>query len=262
MEPIPQTTIPFKFELYEARGYDLPIMRRFDRLWRSQVSPESASVAKGLLDTPLALRQLSPSGLRTLRLLGVTHLQQSPNDEPLDDPSVRLSYDGPDARLYEVEGALPRAFVVPSQTVVEDDDAAFEAITAPDFDPRATVVTEERIAGIPSGGSRPRIGPPGSSAEIVGYEPERVRIRASSDGPGMLVLSDNHYPGWKATVDGEPVDVERVDYLLRGVPLAAGEHTVEFSYEPVSWRAGWIVSLLALIGLAAALVVGVRRRRG
>jgi hypothetical protein len=44
------------------------------------------------------------------------------------------------------------------------------------------------------------------------------------------------------------------------VPLAAGEHTVEFRYQPLSWRIGWIISLLALIGLAAAFVVGRRRR--
>ncbi len=253
MEPIPQTTIPFKFELYEGRGYDLPIMRRFDRLWRSQVSPESSSVAKGLLDTPLALRQLTPSGLRTLRLLGVTDLMQSPRDEPLDDDAVRMTYDGPDARLYRVDGALPRAFVVGDQQVASGATAAFDAVTSASFDPRSVAVTEERVDGL-SGGR-------GGSARIERYEPERVTVRARSDGPGLLVLSDNWYPGWKAKVDGEPVDIERVDYLLRGVPIGSGSHTVEFSYEPLSWRIGWIVTVLALLGLAAALAVGVRRRR-
>ncbi|MBA3263202.1 MAG: YfhO family protein [Thermoleophilaceae bacterium] len=255
MEPIPQTVIPFKFELYEARGYDLPIMRRFDRIWRSQVSPESSSVAKGLLDTPLALRRLTPAGLRTLRLLGVTDLQQSPNDEPLRADGVRLTYDGPDARLYRVEDALPRAFVVPAQQVVAGDDEAFAAVTSPDFDPLESAVTEKRIGDLPERASG------AGTARIVRYEPERVVIRASSDGPALVVLSDNHYPGWKAKVDGKPVGVERVDYLLRGVPVGAGAHTVEFSYEPLSWRVGWIVSVLALIALAAAVVVGRRRRR-
>ncbi|HEX3278257.1 MAG TPA: YfhO family protein [Thermoleophilaceae bacterium] len=253
MEPIPQSAIPFKFRLYEARGYDLPIVRRFDHYWRTQVSPESTSVAKGLLDTPLALREVTPSGLRALRLLGVTQLQQKPQDPPLHVKGVRLAYQGPDARLYRVEGAMPRAFVVGGQHVVGSDTEAFAAVTSPLFDPRAAAVTERRVAGVGDSGS-------GGDASIVKYEPERVRIRARSNGPGMLVLSDTYYPGWKATVDGHDVPIERVDYLLRGVPLAAGEHTVEFRYQPVSWRIGWIVSLLALIGLAAALVVGRRRR--
>ena len=45
------------------------------------------------------------------------------------------------------------------------------------------------------------------------------------------------------------------------MPIGAGEHTVEFRYEPLSWRVGWIVSLLALIGIVAAVVIGLRRRR-
>jgi hypothetical protein len=253
IEPIPQSVIPFRFRLYEARGYDLPIMRRYDKFWRSQVSPESTSVAKGLLDTPLALRTLTPGGLRALRLLGVSELQQKPTDPRLKVDGVRLTYQGPDARLYRVEGALPRAFVVGGQHVVGSDSEALATVTSPLFDPRGAAVTEKRVAGVGDRGA-------GGAARIVKYEPERVQIRARSNGPGLLVLSDNYYPGWKATVDGHDVPVERVDYLLRGVPLGAGEHTVEFRYEPASWRIGWIISLLALIGLVAAVVVGRRRR--
>jgi hypothetical protein len=75
------------------------------------------------------------------------------------------------------------------------------------------------------------------------------------------VLTDNHYPGWKAEVDGREVPVDRVDYLFRGVRVGAGAHTVEFRYEPLSWRIGWIVSLVALGGLILAVAVGWRRRR-
>jgi hypothetical protein len=253
VDPIPQSAIPFNFRLYEARGYDLPIMRRFDHYWRSQVSPESSSVAKGLLDTPLTLRHLTPAGLRALRLLGVTQLQQKPTDPPLDAPGVRLTYRGRDARLYSVRGAVPRAFVVGGQRVVQSDDEAFAAITSPRFQPLRAAVTERHVPGVGDAGV-------GGEAHIVSYEPERVRIRARSAGPGMLVLSDNYYPGWKATVDGKDVHVERVDYLLRGVPLRAGEHMVEFRYQPLSWSIGWIMSVAALIGLAVALVVGRKRR--
>jgi uncharacterized membrane protein YfhO len=69
-----------------------------------------------------------------------------------------------------------------------------------------------------------------------------------------------HYPGWVAEVDGREAPVERVDYLLRGVRVPAGVHTVEFRYEPLSWTVGWVVSLLALVLLAAAAAVGLTRR--
>ena len=77
----------------------------------------------------------------------------------------------------------------------------------------------------------------------------------------MLVLTDTHFPGWHAEVDGEPAEVHRVDYLLRGVALPAGRHRVEFTYRPASWRAGWIVSLVTAIALLAALAYGRRRKR-
>lgn len=76
-----------------------------------------------------------------------------------------------------------------------------------------------------------------------------------------MVLTDVHYPGWKATVDGQPADIARVDYLLRGVVVPAGHHRVEFAYEPLSWRIGWIVSLVALLGLIAVTAVALTRRR-
>jgi uncharacterized membrane protein YfhO len=105
----------------------------------------------------------------------------------------------------------------------------------------------------------PAAAAPGS-ARLAKYGDERVAVRTEADEPSLMVLTDVHYPGWKATVDGEPAEIERVDYLLRGVMVPAGAHTVEFTYEPLSWRIGWILSLLGLLGVAVAAVVGWRRR--
>jgi MYXO-CTERM domain-containing protein len=62
-------------------------------------------------------------------------------------------------------------------------------------------------------------------------------------------------------VDGRAARAYQVDYVLRGVPVGAGAHTVTFTYEPTSWRVGWIVSVLALVAVVAALLGGWRRRR-
>ena len=71
------------------------------------------------------------------------------------------------------------------------------------------------------------------------------------------MLSDVHYPGWKATVDGEDAEVERVNYVMRGGPAAPGRVTRWVRYEPLSWRIGWIVSLLSTVfQLAATAIAG------
>jgi uncharacterized membrane protein YfhO len=64
-----------------------------------------------------------------------------------------------------------------------------------------------------------------------------------------LVLGENHYPGWRAYVDGRAVETPRVNFNLRGVALPAGEHTVEFVYRPKSVLYGLALSLLTLAAL-------------
>jgi hypothetical protein len=268
-QEIPQNVIPMRFGVQEARGYDVPIVRRFDRLWRREVDPRSEGVAAGLLDIPLELREVSPRALRALRLLGVTHILQGATGRaatppyrpeapppPLSAPGLTEVYSGPDARVHRLDGAMPRAWVAGAQEVVDGDEAALDAISAPRFDARATVVTEERIEGVPEGG-----GTEAGAAEIVEYGPEQVTVRARASRAGVLVLSDVDYPGWKAKVDGRDAPIERVDYLLRGVRLEPGPHTVEFAYEPLSWRVGLIVSVLALLALGAALARLAHQRR-
>ena len=87
-------------------------------------------------------------------------------------------------------------------------------------------------------------------------------VHARAARPAMLVLDDLAYPGWKATVDGHSAPIERTDYLLRGVALRPGDHTVEMRYAPVSWRIGWIISAIALLVLAALTAGGLAARRG
>ena len=259
-DPVPQNVIPMGQELYEARGYDLPADRRYDQLWRRAISPEFPSqVGPYATSIPLSVPDWDADRLRTLSLLGVADVWQPPYEAPLRTPGLSVAYEGKDARIYANENALPRAFVVDRQLVVEAEDAALDAVVSPNFRPLEEAITEEPIAGIPTSGQ----GESSGRARITSYEPEEVDVEAELDEPGLLVLSDVHYPGWRAEVDGREVPIERVDHALRGVPLSAGSHTVAFRYEPLSWRIGWIVSLLGLALLAAAVVAGLRgRRRG
>jgi uncharacterized membrane protein YfhO len=103
-----------------------------------------------------------------------------------------------------------------------------------------------------------------TSARLASYGAEKVVIDATATNRSLLVLTDSFYPGWKATVDGKPASIERVDYVLRGVSIGPGHHTIVMRYQPTSWRLGWIVSLVALLGLLGALAsvwIGTRRRR-
>ena len=248
-------SVAMRYGVYDARGYDYPVELRYADLWKRVITPSKdcnyAFCPESAATTPQALRALG--------LLGVQHLLQQPRDRPLR--RFRTLYAGRDARVYANPAALPRAFIVDRQRVVAGREAARDAIVAPGFRPRAVAVTEEAIPGLARDGAASPEPSPSGSARIARYEDERVELRTSTSRPGLLVLTDSFFPGWKATVDGEDAPVHRVDYLVRGVRVPAGRHTVRFRYEPASWRAGWIVSLVALLVVLAAVAVGLRRRR-
>ncbi|MGD8627307.1 MAG: YfhO family protein, partial [Anaerolineae bacterium] len=87
--------------------------------------------------------------------------------------------------------------------------------------------------------------------------PDQVIIDVTMSQPGYLVLTDTHYPGWQATVDGAPAEILVANHAFRAVHLAAGEHVVEFIYAPISFRWGAWITLGAIL-LLAGLVVATR----
>ena len=74
-----------------------------------------------------------------------------------------------------------------------------------------------------------------------------VIVRAESDAAGFLVLSDNYYSGWKASIDGRETKIYRANYTFRAVWVSKGDHTVRFFYEPASFRWGKRITTAAII---------------
>nr|MBA2631211.1 YfhO family protein [Thermoleophilaceae bacterium] len=254
-----------RYGLYDARNYDFPIVKRYDVLWRRYVFPLPYQPG-----APQWVLTVTPSALRVLGMLGVRDIMVPPDEQAYADRigisradlglgDLSAAYDAADGRIYRNPEALPRAFVVHAQVVVGGADEALRAVGAPSGpDLRRVAVTERPLDGLPRGDA-----PPPSPARIVSYGPQRVEIVTRARRPGLAILSDVEYPGWKATVDGREAPIERVDYLLRGVPVGAGASRVVLTYEPASVRvAAWLSGLsgLGLVGAAGGLLF-VRRRR-
>ncbi len=80
-----------------------------------------------------------------------------------------------------------------------------------------------------------------------------------TESPGLLVLGDTYYPGWKAYVDGKKTPIYPTDVALRSVYLEPGEHEVKFVYSPGSFKVGVLVSVLSLLALGVYAGWGVAR---
>ena len=93
-----------------------------------------------------------------------------------------------------------------------------------------------------------------SIVTITSYEPNRLTYDVNSDKGGVLVFSEIYYPEWTATVDGEPVEIGRVDYLLRAIQIKPGKHQVELAFFPKSVRTTETIAYVALALLVLTLL--------
>jgi uncharacterized membrane protein YfhO len=97
-------------------------------------------------------------------------------------------------------------------------------------------------------------------AEIVNKEAGLYEVAVNVTTTAQLVVVESWAPGWQATVDGQPRNVERVEDALIGVMVDTGDHIVRLQYQPLGWRIGWPISLASFVALMAWCVVAWRRR--
>jgi hypothetical protein len=173
------------------------------------------------------------------------------------------------ALLFERAEGVPRAYAVRRVRYEPDLDTALRRLEAPGFRPREeAVVTGPPPPGAPSAGAAPEpgAGGPPDPVSILAYEAERVVVAAECAARCLLVLPDLYYPGWRASVGGREVPIERANAIFRGVWLEAGRHEVTFRFAPASFRAGLALFAATLLALAAgaarsARAALLRRRR-
>jgi hypothetical protein len=139
-------------------------------------------------------------------------------------PAVNGVYD-----LFELTQALPRAKLYSNWQLVTNDQAVLDQLAATSFDPERSVFV---AGGLP-------VAPPAASTsdhagtvEFASYAPKDIVLRSAGPAPSVLLLNDRFDPNWKVKVDGKPETLLRCNYIMRGVYLTPGSHTVEFRFEP------------------------------
>ena len=142
--------------------------------------------------------------------------------------------------LYRIEGTIPRVYVVNKSVEERDSVKVLQHLASTAFNPLHEVVLDRTVGVTPEQNFI-------ATAKIGRYEDQLVTVHVSLNRSGILVLADSYYPGWKAYVDGSEQVIRRANLFFRAVPLASGNHTVEFRYEPRSIAIGLAVSLATLL---------------
>ena len=204
--------------------------------------------------TQISLSATLPEGLFVLRGLSLIHQPTTTSRSIIlsTEGRYRQVHSG-DVKIYENLAVQPRAYLVHQAEIVADEAAAVAAIQTPQFDPTQKFIRLPRDPETPAlislGQSSPQ-----DRATITRYQPERVELTTSLATPGWLVLTDTHYPGWQASIDGQPAEILQANLMFRAVQVPAGEHTVVFEFVPRSLQVGALITLLALLILITGLV--------
>jgi hypothetical protein len=166
----------------------------------------------------------------------------------LDASYVKLG-EAEAANLFRNDNAMPRAFLVPEAVHMSDREEILKTMVEATFDPAARLYLDGPVPGF-SGMKRP-LQEASDGVEILDYGPNRIVMKAVSSTPQWLFLSDAFYPGWKATLNGDPVPIHRANFMFRAIQVPPGEWTVRWNYDPLLFRIGCTVSLLTLAAAAA-----------
>jgi hypothetical protein len=212
--------------------------------------------------SPLKLRWLSRiedlPAVRRWQLLNVTHTLASVPPEGVNVHEVTAvntslipgeTFNG---YLYRFEEALPRAWLVYEPVLANDEEHAFELVAQPEFEPARQVVLtglEDVAAWTALASASVATSPPPQPSEVKTRRTaaNALQIQAATATPGILVISEWDYPGWRVLIDGNPATTATANAAFQAVLLPAGEHTITLRFMPPDVYLGIALSLLTLL---------------
>lgn len=212
-------------------GYHGAKLRRYQELIERQIAKPSAN--------PGILNMLNAKYILTVGENGMTVVRPNPE-------------------------ALGNAWFVDSFKIVANADEEMAALD--NLNPESEAVLDQKFA---LGLKNLLIVPDSSrSIRLVSYTPDRLVYESTATSDQLAVFSEIYYnvrDEWKVRIDGQPADLLRANYVLRALRVPAGNHTIEFSFEPVSVAVGskidLISSILMMILLIGAVVMNVRGKK-
>lgn len=193
-------------------GYHAVKLRRYQELIDYRLDGEYRNII-GALQKAQSIQDIMPvlAASPSLNMLNTRYIIYNPDQAPIRNPY-----------------AYGNAWFVDKVDIVENADAEIEALNT--IDPLKTAVVDKRFAKDLEGFT-PQVD---STATIVleKYRPNRLTYKTKASSEQLAVFSEIYYPGWKVTIDGKEATHFRADWILRGMLVPAGEHTIVFDFHP------------------------------
>ena len=206
-------------------GYHGAKLKRYQELWDEHMSKNNRQVLN-MLNTKYFIVQPQAQG------------QQAQGAAPMAMPNPE---------------ACGNAWFVPTLSWVPNADAEIKALG--NFNPKKIAFADQRFKE--KAGALPSAFDSTGAITLSQYKANALSYTSRSSTGGVAVFSEIYYDkGWEATVDGKPADYFRVNYVLRGMVLPAGEHRIEWKFTPAAYTNGERLSMVSSIALYLFLALG------
>ena len=175
--------------------------------------------------------------------------------------SYKPVYQGKNVLVYENPNVFSRAFVVYNVVNVSNFNDLLGMLTNQSVDLKQTAVVENLPIQLINQINQNSLQIQSVNADTKLVSSGELDVEVKTERPGLLVVTDQYYPGWVAIVDGKQEPIYAVDGIFRGVVLEEGDHRIQFKYRPLSFRIGVMISSLSLLILIIFSVFGSRLSR-
>ena len=224
-----------------TNGFAIPGIEGYDAVYQKRYGEFIRSVDEGKIIFPersvVQFPKIGRYAEFALHLLGVKYVVHRLSDGRFpwayphwEFPYYKSIYKDSYYEVFENIETLPRAFLASSYVLADTGKNIIDALYQKDFNPQESLVLEREPLLKPQTGV--------GSVIITKYSPNEVVLQSKSAVPKLLFLSDAYDNGWRVTVDGQSMRLDRADYDFRAVALNPGDHTVRMVYWPKSFEYG------------------------
>ena len=229
-------------------GYHPAKLRRYQEMIEHHISPEMQAAYKAIATAGGEMDSVDANKFRVLNMLNTKYFifpaGQQRQTVPILNPH-----------------AYGNAWFVNKVQYVNNANEEIDALDS--IIPTETAVVDARFKDVLKGTTE-SYKDSLSSIRLTSYAPNRLTYETNNAQDGIAVFSDIYYPdGWHVTIDGQPAELARADYILRTMHVPAGQHTIEMRFDPTSLHVteGIAYGALALlvIGIIVAVLIAKRK---
>lgn len=229
-------------------GYHPAKLRRYQEMIEHHISPEMQAAYKAIATAGGEMDSVDANKFRVLNMLNTKYFifpaGQQRQTVPILNPH-----------------AYGNAWFVNKVQYVNNANEEIDALDS--IIPTETAVVDARFKDVLKGATE-SYKDSLSSIRLTSYTPNRLTYETNNAQDGIAVFSEIYYPdGWHVTIDGQPAELARADYILRTMYVPAGQHTIEMRFDPTSLHVteGIAYGALALlvIGIIVAVLIAKRK---